>query len=417
MMNEKTTDPVRVLYCEGNIDGTVGGSYFSLLYLTKNLDRRLYTPIVVFYGKHDLLEAFENAGVKTIILEYPQPFVIPKPATGRFSVLYRLIFPVLRLLQSLINFFRFLPILALKNVFFLRRHKIDLLHLNNSIIGNHHWMLAALLSSTKFITHERGINPQYSNSSQFYAKHIDAIICISQAVQDSLKNGGISVAHMPVIHNGIDPNEMQVRGTPLDLHGQYGLDEDAMLIGVVGNVKQWKGQKTIVSALPQVLSKHPNTICMLIGDVTPEAMSYFNDISQLIEQFGIGDKVIFTGYTSSVAKYMSALDIIVHTSVDPEPFGRVLIEAMALRKPVIGSAAGGVPEIIDDGTTGLTFPPGDATKLADCILDILDNPKMARAMGDAGYLRLTDYFHISRNVAQTEQLYDDILSCKQRTPE
>jgi glycosyltransferase involved in cell wall biosynthesis len=95
--------------------------------------------------------------------------------------------------------------------------------------------------------------------------------------------------------------------------------------------------------------------------------------------------------------------------VTPEPFGRVLLEAMAMRKPVVGSRGGAVPEIVVDGETGYTFAPGDSGELAARILDLLEHPDRARAFGEAGYQRLVDEFHVDRNVERTMAVYARVL--------
>jgi glycosyltransferase involved in cell wall biosynthesis len=107
---------------------------------------------------------------------------------------------------------------------------------------------------------------------------------------------------------------------------------------------------------------------------------------------------------------MSSLDIVLHTSVQPEPFGRVLIEAMSLAKPLIGAAAGAVPEIIDHGVTGLLFKPGDPLSLSDSIVNLLDDMESASAMGISGFDRLHEKFHIDDCVTKTQRFFESIIS-------
>ena len=102
------------------------------------------------------------------------------------------------------------------------------------------------------------------------------------------------------------------------------------------------------------------------------------------------------------------MDVAVHTSITPEPFGRVLLEAMAMHKPVVGSRDGAVPEIVVDGETGYTFEPGNPEPLAARILDLLEHPDRARAFGEAGYRRLVDEFHVDRNVERTMAVYQAV---------
>ena len=154
-----------------------------------------------------------------------------------------------------------------------------------------------------------------------------------------------------------------------------------------------------------IQKQYPNAVCMLIGDVSPADMDYKLHLDRLISDLQIRDKIVFTGYTDDVGSHLAALDIAIHTSVAPEPFGRVLIEAMALRKPLVGAAEGAVPEIIDDGKTGLLFRPGNAKQLAHCILKLLDNPETPLKWLVGALYALTQTFHVDTNIRKTETLY------------
>jgi glycosyltransferase involved in cell wall biosynthesis len=101
--------------------------------------------------------------------------------------------------------------------------------------------------------------------------------------------------------------------------------------------------------------------------------------------------------------------IVIHASIDPEPFGMVVLEGMAMRKPVVGAGAGGVIEMVVEGVTGHTFPPGDSGVLAARLLDLLDDPAKARAMGEAGYQRVVKDFPLDRYASDVQACYDDIL--------
>ena len=406
--NEEKDNRTRVLFCEGNIDGTIGGSYFSLLFLVAGLDRSRFDPVVVFRSSNSLISRYNQNGIRTLVVRKPKPTVLVKQESSG-NLLSAILRPVLRSTQRVINFVRFLPLDAIRCRQLLRRERIDIVHLNNSVIRNHEWMLGALLAGIPCITHERGINAHYSWLSRFLATRIDGVISISQAVKDSLDVGGVTAKTSAIIYNGINPGEMKVVTPNEAIRERHGIPLDAPLIGVIGNIKQWKGQETAVRALPAVLEQHPNTYCLFIGDVADDDQPYFQGLNELTESHKISDRVVFTGYTSDVPDYMNALDVVLHTSVDPEPFGRVLIEAMSLRKPLIGAAAGAVPEIIDNGKTGLTFQPGDADDLARCINEILGSPESAEQMGAAGYKRLECLFHIDTNIAKTQSYYSEIL--------
>ena len=407
-ISTETQKPARVLYCEGNVDGTIGGSYFSLLYLVTNLDRSRFEPIVVFHEDNDLIPTFREHGVETKVIQKEQPFAFlgrGSPVNGRLGAI---LLPLV-VMRKIVNMLRFLVIGSARRALFLRKNNIDLLHLNNSVIRNHDWMIGAMLSRTRCITHERGINDHYSALSKSLARRLDAIICISDAVRDSLIRGGVSTKNAHTIYNGIDPDILQARKTPEEIRRHYEIESDARLIGVIGNIKRWKGQETAVHAMPRILKEFPTTVCLLVGDIAPSDMEYGRLIHQQIEHLGLKDNVIVTGYTNDVASHISALEVVIHTSIDPEPFGRVLIEAMSMRKPLIGARAGGVREIISEGKTGLTFTPGDAADLAEKAMWTLRERDAADSMGRRGYERLMRKFHIAENAARTQQLYTTLL--------
>jgi glycosyltransferase involved in cell wall biosynthesis len=291
----------------------------------------------------------------------------------------------------------------------MKQRNISLLHLNNSIIRNNDWMLGAQLARVKCITHERGINQYYPLLARYYARKLNAIICISNAVRDNLRAKQIDPGNLVTIYNAIDPRVVKVDQTEAEIRQQHGIGDNNRLIGVIGNIKEWKGQETAIRAMPEVLRHYPDTLCLLVGDTAEDDMYYKERLLTLMTELGVERHIIFTGYTKNVANYLNAMQLVLHTSVEPEPFGRVLIEAMSMKKPVLGTRAGAVPEIIDEGKTGYTFAAGDDQTLSNAIIELLSDPARADQMGEQGYQRLIDNFHISVNVANTQKLYREIL--------
>jgi len=129
----------------------------------------------------------------------------------------------------------------------------------------------------------------------------------------------------------------------------------------------------------------------------------------LVEDLKLQNNIIFTGYRKNVVDYFNAMDVVLHSSVLPEPFGRVLIEAMALRKPLVGARGGAVPEIIEHEVTGLICEPGNIEQYADAIVKMLADKDYAACMGKKGYERLLAEFHVDRNVEKTQSLYESLF--------
>lgn len=404
MTPEISTSTKTIMYCEGNTDGTVGGSFFSLLYLVKGLNKSKYRPIVVFHKEHSLMDEYAKAGIETIIVPRPSPTVLRFRDESPLKVFN---YP-LKLVQKAINLIKFLPLTIYRYRRLILEKDVDLLHLNNSVAANHDWMLAALLSNIKCITHERAIYSKYSRLSRFLSPHLDKVICISEAVRDNLNRCGIDSKNI-VIYNGIDPQTVKADVLAADIRHKHQIDENMVTIGVVGNIKSWKGQQSIISALSIIIKKHSNVTCMLIGDTSENDILYRRRLDAIISKFELENHVVFTGYRKNVFDYINALDIMIHTSIEPEPFGRVLIEAMAMKKPLIGARAGAVPEIILNKETGLTFEPLDVTELANSVLYILEHPESALKMAESGHKRLHECFLISENTRITEGVYSSLL--------
>lgn len=393
---------IRILFCENNVDGTVGGSYYSLLYLVKGLDRSRYEPIVVFYTEHTLLPAFREAGIEAQVWRRARAFSFGSRARGVLG-------PPLVVLQKALNVVWTFLIPALVRAWFLVTRNIRIVHLNNSVLYNHDWMLAARLARRRCLTHERGINDRYPSAARHFGRGLDAVICISDAVRDHMRERGADFGNLVTIHNGLDPATMRLQVAPEALRAAHGLAPGDTVLCMIGNIKAWKGQDTLVRAMDRVRRELPSARCLLVGDTSPSDRPYEGTLRELAASLGLERHVIFAGFQRNVADYLMMCDVMVHASVLPEPFGRVILEAMACRKPVVGSRAGAIPEIVEEGRTGLTFPPGDAEKLADAILAVVKDPAEARRMGERGYERLVQKFHISRNVEATQRTYETLL--------
>jgi glycosyltransferase involved in cell wall biosynthesis len=395
----------KIMYCEGNTDGTVGGSFYSLLFLTSGLNRERYEPVVAFHQTHSLLPEYNKASVKTIIIPPYKPvkFISNNKTLYRFNLLFRIF-------QKVINLLGYLLVSSFKKRRFLINNEIDLLHLNNSILRNNDWMIAAYLAGIPCITHERGINCYYPFIPRFLATKLDAIISISKSVTETLKRNKVKNNNIVTIHNGIDPEEVRSKISERNILSKLGLSSNDNIIGVLGNIREWKGQEVAIRAMRIIVDKFPKTVCLLIGDTAKEDFHYQDKLQSIIKDSGLESNIIFTGYIKNVSDYLNVLKIVLHTSIKPEPFGRVLIEAMSLSKPLIAANDGAIPEIIEHEKSGLTFTPGDHKNLAELVIKLLQNKQYAESLGKGGYKRLLDKFHINVNIQKTQLLYDKILS-------
>ena len=390
----------RILFVEGNVDGTVGGSYFLMLDLVRSLDRQRFEPVVVFHRSNFLEDTFRDAGAEVLVLPKQEPFEFGA------RILNRVLWPI----KAVINIYRRLYKSARVHAGFLRERHVDLVNLNNSITRNHDWMIAARMAGVPCITHEMGINQHYSFLSRALGKRLGAVICLSRAIQDAMRAGDAWLGNTVVIHCGIDLTRYRQLATPDELRGRHGIPQGVPVIGVVGNIRLWKGQETIVRAMPLILERFPDVRCVLVGGASAGDETYRRQLVTLCEQFGIVENVIFAGFQQNSIDYMRMMDVVCHTSTSPEPFGIVTLEAMSLAKPLISTTIGGPAEVVTDGDTGLLVDPGKPELLAAAVVRLLADPSFAQAMGQRGYQRLLDRFSLATNVAQTTDVYDRVLA-------
>lgn len=392
-----------ILYCEHNTDGTIGGSYYSLFFLVTGLDKTLYRPLVVFYKENMIMEKMKEAGVDTMLLHPPAPVTLIHGGKkgGNNEVIFRL----LKIIQKIPNFMKLFLLPTLRNYLILGRQRIDIVHLNNSIVHNHDWMLAAMLRNIPCITHERGINDKFPFLARYFGKRLYAIICISDAVRQNMNSHGVDFENMVTIHNGYDPEAAVVRTSPEAIRARHGILHGDLTLGIVGNIKEWKGQETVVRSVAVIKRQFPHVKCLIVGDTSDSDMYYEKRIRDVAERMDLAGNIIFTGFQKNVLDYINVMDILIHASITPEPFGRVLLEGMALKKPLVGANAGAVPEIVEEGVTGRTFTPGDPEALAAAVCSIASDESLMKQMGEKGHQRLMEKFHIHRNVKETERIY------------
>lgn len=196
----------------------------------------------------------------------------------------------------------------------------------------------------------------------------------------------------PLVYPGValDRFEPAILPNPREARLQLGLPVDGPLIGIVGRLQRWKGMHVLVEAMPQILQKYPDAHCVVVGGKHDLEADYEEFLKAQIAALGLSDRVLMVGLQRNIPQWVQAMDIFIHAS-DREPFGIVIIEAMALGKPVIAGNAGGPTEIITDGVNGLLTPYGDADALAIAILRYLDNSEFSRTVGVAARERSLDF--------------------------
>lgn len=196
----------------------------------------------------------------------------------------------------------------------------------------------------------------------------------------------------PLVYPGValERFDTSLMPSPKEVRRKLGLPLDSSLIGIVGRLQRWKGMHILIEAMPKVLQRHPDAHCVVVGGKHDLEANYEDYLKERIAALGLEDQVILSGLQRNVPEWMQAMDVVVHAS-NNEPFGIVVIEAMALGKPIIAGNAGGPTEIIQDGVNGLLTPYGDEEALASAILRYLDDREFAHRVGAAARERALDF--------------------------
>lgn len=387
----------KIVYLEHCIDHTIGGSHYCLLEICRALDKERYDATVVFYEENDLVSEFRDTGFKVRIEE---PF-----QASQFGE--NLPAPLRRVFRLPVNYFNMMVLRVLKWRKILQQENADILHLNNTFSTDHDALIAAKSLKIALVSHVRGIEPRINKLGLLFSRSLDRIIAISKAVKQNLLNQGVSDENITLIYDGINENRITDGVKENYLNSKYDLKQEQTIFGVVGNIKPWKGQKLLVEAVALLKEKHEDFSCFLIGSITDS--SYRDEIERLIEKHQLQNHIVITGYQKNVPDYVNSFDIFVHTSVEPEPFGIVIIEALALKKAVIVSNIGAPQEIIVDGESGLLFDIESVEDLAAKLDSLIRDDVRRKMLGEAGYTRFRDNFTIHINVDGICGVYDEVI--------
>ncbi len=246
---------------------------------------------------------------------------------------------------------------------------------------------------------------------------MDRLIAVSRAIESKLVAEGRTGAPVELIYNGVDLKRYSYTEACCTLPEEYGFPEGAPLVGVVARLEPEKGHRTLIESWPQVLRKVPEARLLIVGEGSqrPILEAQAAELELLGEECSAdrcvgtrgarpGAKVLFTGLRDDVPAVTAALDVSVLPSYR-EAQGLVLLEAMALRRPVVATSVGGVPEMIEDGHTGLLVPPRDPDALAHAIVRLLTDHPLADTVARAGHDFVHANFSLDHMISAVSQIY------------
>ncbi len=284
----------------------------------------------------------------------------------------------------------------------LRRSKPDLIHAHDAravAIASIGRFIAGRTLTPPLVVSRRVDFPVGQNVfSRWKYQQAVHFLCASSAIQNILASDGIPHDQTSVVYEGISLERIE-HAPPLDLHKEFQFPQGSPVVGNIAALAPHKGQKYLVDAAARVVRDMPETRFLIIGSGELEGA-----LTRQIRELNLGKHVVLTGFRADVLSVLKSLDIFAMSSVT-EGLGTSILDAMAAGRAVVGTRAGGIPEAVLDGETGLLVPTKDENSLADALLTLLRNPSKRHAFGSAGQERAYALFSAERMVDETAATY------------
>ena len=311
---------------------------------------------------------------------------------------------------SILVYFRYLLSGVFQIIKLLRNYNIDILHPHDNlskIMGG----LAVKLTGGKVVAHCHDLLQEslVDRLLLFYQLiFMDRIIAVSDSVKGLFMVFGKTPDKVCTIPNGIDMNNFN-NVVKRDLKKELGINNEDTVIGIIAVFDTCKGHVYLFRAIKKLVSGGMNSIvCLVVGDGRTG-----DELRAFVKREGLNQHIRFLGYRNDVPELLSVMDILTIPSLQ-ESFGMAALEAMAMKVPVIATMVGGLPEIVDEGKTGMLIPPADVDALYKALKYLIQNRELRGKMGEAGRDRVRERFSTANSVRKTERVYLDVLQADEK---
>lgn len=291
-----------------------------------------------------------------------------------------------------------------------RSGRFDVVHMHTAHAHMLGCIACAMNPDPVCIVSRRVINPIrkgfFSLSGIKYAFRVDHYIAISNTVAAVLREGGVRPEKISIVYSGVEASGAHEMGP--DIRSEFGLADSDKIVGTVGALFDHKGHRYLVEAAPLIKEKVPEAKFIFVGEgkLRPE-------LEMLASQFGVKDAIIFTGFRADARVLLKQFDVFTAPSL-MEGLNTSILDALMASRPIVASRAGGIPEIIEHGKTGLLVPPREHVSLANAIVELLQNPRTASTLASAGCEAAQARFTVGKMVEGTIAVYENLVKdrCK-----
>lgn len=291
---------------------------------------------------------------------------------------------------------------------FLKMNNIDIIHTHNyksDIVGS----LAARLAGKRWVaTNHNWLNTSrrlrlYEHLDAFVLKFADKVVAVSDDIKAGMVKRGFRPGQVNVIHNGIDTDLFADRVLKKDLRRELGINNDDIVVSIVGRLAKEKGIEIFLDAAKIVLNSKKDVRFLIVGDGPLNG-----DLKSRAQELDLGDRVIFTGNREDMPQIYSITDILVNSSYI-EGLPMTILEAMAAKVPIIATKVGAVPKVILNEHNGILLEPGNAESLAKEICDLIERPDKRKSLAEAAYRDVREKWGVGVMAANYREVYKEVL--------
>lgn len=374
------------------------GGEFLTLYLITHLRKDMFYPIVIYAEEGSLVKEVKKAGIETIHI----------PLSRNLTNIY----PRQIKLYSPTFLFAFLRGLIGSGC---------ILKLNKLLKGKNIQIIYCADNLSKFIGGITGkmanikvVAPCHDDFKEdslgrimrlWYLLFLDKVLAVSEKVRKFFTVKGEISPKVITVYNGIDSGLFDPDIVADDIREEIGLRKDSFVIGSIGALEKGKGHQYLFEAIARLKTEGLTNIVCIVCGTGPEK----TNLERLIEAKGLRENVLLLGYRKDIPRILRTLNLLVVASITIEACSMTIIEAQAMKVPVIATNISGNPELVSDNITGLLVPPGDVDALCNAIKYLVKNPEVRIKMGENARARILEHFTIEKNVRKTEEVFLEML--------
>jgi len=359
----------------------IGGVEIATLRMTDATRDRFRHVAFCLPDAVDLKASFTDSGIETIIYTPPEPS-----------------------LRHADRFYRESSAIARQ----LRQIEADIVHFSDEKAAYHN-SFAAFIARTRTVCHLRVSYPYLELRHRLCLLPVQSFIFVSKEAEQTFALS-LPETKTRVIYDAIEIPDVKISEGCLSVREEFNISPDCFLIGMVARVSPQKDYFTLAAAAVQILNRYPDARFLIAGDNSNVAINreHFEEVSKKLIELGIKEKFIFTGHRTDVPQLIAAMDICV-LCTHREGFPLSILEIMAMRKPVVATAVGGIPEIVETGVTGYLHQHENSHELAAAIIALIEDPKLANQIGTAAYNNMRQNYSREKFADEIATAYSDVM--------